>query len=156
MVQRDMPGVPDGNDDLLGAYAFGADAFDSADDLDEADAFGERVDAAIVESVFVELEYGEPPADAAAFAQRLQDICTVWPSVSTPHEYLKLAHYLADDSSVAAQELHDAALRTAWRVRTAASDPWEDAWWFEAVDDIADRSRAQSLRRWVADQQTQT
>jgi hypothetical protein len=69
--------------------------------------------------------------------------------LALPYDFLKLAHFLADDPSVVADELHDAALRTAWRLRTPMSDPWDDDIWFKAVDEIKDERRAEALRQFA-------
>lgn len=105
----------------------------------------------LIESTFLDLEYQVESADTATLHSRLRAICDVWPFLSTPYEFLKLAHFLESDSSTVSTELYDAALRTAWRLRTEESDPWDDEWWTEAVDAIVDDFRRDALRRFAAD-----
>jgi hypothetical protein len=108
-----------------------------------------EIDDAIIESTFLDLDHEPFTTHPNALRRRLSEVCAVWSSAKHPFEYLKLAHFLQFDSSVTAQELYDAALRTAWRLRTPETDPWDDAWWFEAVDEIADTARAESLREFA-------
>lgn len=115
------------------------------------DEHAERNDAdeSFIEATFLELEYQPLTDNPVELKQRLTLVCEVWSSVSLPYEFLKLAHFLEGDASIEAQELFDAALRTAWRKRTTKSDPWDDEWWHEAVDGIADLARADALRSFA-------
>jgi len=117
--------------------------------MDEGEPLDERVDAEMVGATFVELEYQPSSDDPLQRKSRRELICQVWAYVSSPYEFLKLAHFLEGDTSIEAEELYDAALKTAWRKRTPASDPWDDQWWFEAVDVIPDADRARDLRRFA-------
>lgn len=119
----------------------------------ESDAirdFERESEEELVESTFVSLEYDPPAETREAWDDRLRAICDVWPLLSTPYDFLKLAHFLEGDESVVAEELHDAALRTAWRLRRPDSDPWDDEWWHEAASAVADPKRRDALLRIAA------
>ena len=115
---------------------------DEVDDL----SLERRIDSAMIESTFLELDHQPATTDPPSRRSRLSMICAVWPHLSLPYEYVQLAHFLEGDPSTVAQELYDAALRTAWRLHTPTSDPWDDAWWFEAVEAIPDAQRQEALR----------
>ena len=113
---------------------------------------------AYMESEFVDLAYDPPPEGAAEIASRRARVYTLMGFCTHAYEFFQLAgflheysHQAGNDDDNAAEGVMIAAFRLAWLLRTEVpeGDNWDDAWWFDLVNEIEDDDLRVSLAEWA-------
>lgn len=130
------------------------DKGDPAKDDDEI-AFDRE---AYMDGEFVDLAYAPPSASAAQLASRRARVFTLMGFCTNAYDFYQLAGFLRESSSQvgndddnAAEGVMIAALRLAWLLRTEVpeGDHWDDASWFDSVNEIEDDDLRIALTEWA-------
>jgi hypothetical protein len=110
---------------------------------------------AYMESEFVDLEYSPFPEGAHEIEIRRARVYTLLGFCTNAYEFFQVAGFLHEFTQnlpdSAAEGVMIAAFRLAWLLRTEVpeGDNWDDAWWFDLVNEIEDDDLRVSLAEWA-------